>query len=127
MSQQTYSACEHRHGIQATQCPTYFGFYLARLAVIDDELADGELHLLRLCPLAWLSSEQDTVFERMPTLYGEANLRFRLAGDSKTLAVTFSGKWRSAPPRVVLHVPPLPIERISLNGKSHPAKDQVII
>ena len=127
MSQQTYSACEHRHGIQTCQCPTYFGFYLARLSVIDDEIAGGELHLLRLCPLAWLKPDQDTVFERMPTLFGEANLRFRLTDGGKTLAVSFSGKWRSSPPRVVLHAPPMPLERITVNGKSHPAKNQIVI
>lgn len=127
MSQQTYSACEHRHGIQTCQCPTYFGFYLARLSVIDDELAERELHLLRLCPLAWIKDGEDTVFERMPTLYGQVNLRFRLADAGKTLTVTFSGNWRSTRPRVVLHAPPLALERITVNGKSHPARNQIVI
>jgi hypothetical protein len=42
---------------------TYLAFYYARLAVIDDEIAEGELHLLRLCPQAWITSEQETAFE----------------------------------------------------------------
>lgn len=127
MSRQTYSACEHRHGIQTCQCPTYLGFYLGRLAVIDDEIAEGELHLFRLCPLAWLTPNEDTVFERMPTLFGEANLRFRLDADRKALHVSFSGKWRSSPPRIVLHVPPLPLERIIVNGNSHSGKKEIVI
>ena len=109
ISQQTYSACEHRHGIQSTQCPTYFGFYLARLAVIDDELADDELHLLRLCPVAWFDPARETVFERMPTLYGDVSLRFRPTPNRSRLAISFTGNWRRARPRIVLHWPPRPV------------------
>ncbi|HZY61842.1 MAG TPA: hypothetical protein VFE38_04885, partial [Edaphobacter sp.] len=59
MSKQTYSACEHRNGIQSTQCPTYMAFYCLRLAMLDDQLAEGELHLLRLCPQAWIVSTEE--------------------------------------------------------------------
>ena len=34
-----------------------------RQAVIDDQLADGELHLLRLCPRAWATAEEETIFK----------------------------------------------------------------
>ena len=51
MSQQTYTVCESRGGMTSGifWIPA---FQIARLAVIDDEIAENELHLLRLCPLA---------------------------------------------------------------------------
>ena len=52
-SRQTYTVCETRGGI--TGCTHWLpSVLLARLAVIDDQIAEGELHLLRLMPLAWL-------------------------------------------------------------------------
>jgi hypothetical protein len=127
LSKQTYIACEHRHGIQCTQCSTYVGFNLTRLSVIDDEIVENELHLLRLCPVAWFNSEQETVFEKMPTLYGTVNLRFRLSEDKKMLYVSFDADWREKPAKILLHVPPLPLTHVTINGKRESARQQIIL
>ena len=47
-SRQTYTVCETRGGITGVT-PCLPGVWLARLAVIDDQIRDDELHLLRLC------------------------------------------------------------------------------
>jgi hypothetical protein len=128
ISKQTYSACEHRHGIQSTQCPTYMAFYCARLSVIDDELAKDELHLLRLCPLAWIVADQETVFRKMPTLYGEVTLRFRLSKDRRSLEAAFDATWYGRSPKVVLHTPPVNgLMRVVLNGKHHSAVKEIVL
>lgn len=116
-SQQTYSVCEERGGMLATThwMPTILH---ARNSVIDDQVAEGELHLLRLAPLAWLSTDREATFENMPTLYGPVTLKAQLQADSKTLNVTFKPQFRSQPDRVVLHVPPVAdLKRVVLNGK----------
>ncbi|MFN2224159.1 MAG: hypothetical protein ACK2UH_16505, partial [Candidatus Promineifilaceae bacterium] len=62
VSRQTYTSCEHRGGVSGITVTAAFAVYLARLAVVDDELADNELHLLRLTPLAWvMTGFQDIV------------------------------------------------------------------
>jgi len=127
LSKQTYIAAEHRHGIQCTQCATYLAFNLARLSVIDDEIVENELHLLRLCPTAWLTSTSDSVFEKMPTLYGVVNLRFRLSDDKKTLSIVFSGDWREKPSKIIVHTPALGLEHVIVNGKRQPARTQILI
>jgi len=127
LSKQTYIAAEHRYGIQCTQCATYLAFNLARLSVIDDEIVENELHLLRLCPTAWLTSTSDSVFEKMPTLYGLVNLRFRLSDDKKTLSIVFSGDWREKPSKIIVHTPPLGLEHVIVNGKRQPARTQILI
>src|SRR5690606_3524767 len=63
VSQQTFSGCEHRHGIWSLPAPGALMFYAMKLSVIDDQIAPGEIHLLRLCPSAWLSEEKQTRFE----------------------------------------------------------------
>ncbi|HEY3457389.1 MAG TPA: hypothetical protein VGK64_22605 [Bryobacteraceae bacterium] len=126
LSKQTYIAAEHRHGIQCTQCATYLAFNLARLSVIDDEIVENELHLLRLCPAAWLTSTHDSVFEKMPTLYGVANLRFRLWDGGKTLSVVFNADWREKPSKIILHAPP-GVAHVIVNGKRQPARTQILI
>ncbi|HEY6990974.1 MAG TPA: hypothetical protein VH369_21440 [Bryobacteraceae bacterium] len=127
LSKQTYIAAEHRHGIQCTQCATYLAFNLARLSVIDDEIVEGELHLLRLCPAAWLTSTSDSVFEKMPTLYGVVNLRFRLSDDRKTLSVFFNAEWREKPAKITLHAPSPGLTHIIVNGKRQPARTEILI
>jgi hypothetical protein len=128
LSTQTYIACEHRHGIQATQCVPYMAFFLARLSVLDDELREGELHLLRLCPLAWITTERKTKFENMPTFYGVVNLFFDLAKGGKELVVAFKGKWREKPRRVVLHSPPIPgLTSVVVNGVRQPIQQHIIV
>jgi len=117
-SRQTYTVCETRGGI--TGCTHWLpSVLLARLAVIDDQVADGELHLLRLMPLAWLQQGKPATFERMPTEFGPVTLRVEPAGGGKELSVAFVPQFRTAPSRVVLHVPPLRgLERIRLNGRA---------
>ncbi|GAB3419899.1 hypothetical protein [Flindersiella endophytica] len=118
ISDQTYIASEHRHGMYGNLCATGLITWLLRHAVIDDSLAEGELHLLRLCPLAWLSDTEDTYFERMPTLYGPVSLRFRRSGDE--LLVTYDGQWRREAPRVVVHRPPVPgLRALIVNGQRY--------
>ena len=120
-STQTYSACEHRHGIQSCQCPTYLAFNLARLAVIDDELVEGELHLLRLCPTAWITPHKESVFEKMPTLYGTVDLRWRLTADGAALQISFRSTWREKPRKIKLHLPP-GVASVVINGRRQAAR-----
>lgn len=122
ISRQTRTVCETRGGItgRITHCDT--PFYLTRLAVVDDLIVENELHLLRICPLAWLSSARETKFERMPTVFGPVTLRWQLSPDGKTLALTYTNAFHTQPARVRLHVPPVPgLETISVNGTSLPA------
>jgi len=119
MSQQTYTVCESRGGITSGifWIPA---FQLARLAVIDDEIEEGKLHLLRLCPLAWLEGKGST-FENMPTRFGPVNLRAKVSGNQ--LDITFSLRPHSPSPMnhqpsTILHIPPIPgLKSITLNGK----------
>lgn len=121
ISPQTYITGEHRHGVYGNIFVLPLAFTLARLAVIDDEIAVGELHLLRLCPQAWVSAKGEAVFERMPTIYGTINLRFKKSADGKTLDITFNGKWRERPNKVVLHVSPAHhLSRVAVNGILQP-------
>lgn len=109
ISPQTFISAEHRHGVSGNLFTIPLVFQLARLALIDDELVEGELHLLRLCPLAWIKEGHPTVLERIPTVYGPINLRVELKTGGSALEVDFSGHWRGTPPpRIILHLPPLP-------------------
>jgi hypothetical protein len=55
----------------------------------------------------------------MPTEFGPVTLRVEPAGGGKELSVAFVPQFRTAPSRVVLHVPPLRgLERIRLNGRA---------
>ena len=116
-SQQTYSTCESRQSTRGR--PTLQPApYMVRLAAVDDQIVEGELHLLRLMPLAWLSTEKATRFENMPTYYGPVDLRVQLADSGKTLDVSFTERFRTSPEKVVLHVPPVEgLRVVRLNGK----------
>ena len=128
VSQNTYISCEHRHGMQGTQFAFPLGFMLARLAVIDEQIVPGDLHLLRFCPLAWLRSDRPARFLRMPTEFGPVDLKVQLSEDGRTLDVNFSGEWRDKPGRTVLHVPPVPgLKRVCVNGKRYSASKALII
>ena len=119
LSHNTYIGCEHRHAIQGCMGPP-LAFYLAKLSVIDDQISYGNLHLMRLCPHAWITSEDETVFEKIPTEFGPVNLKFRLSADGKTLRVSFSADWRENPDQIILHVPQMPgLENIVVNGKQY--------
>lgn len=117
LSQQTYTVCESRGGITGNilWAPVV---YLARLAVIDDQIRENELHLLRLCPLAWLTTSKESKFENMPTCFGPVSLRAKLGANGHELKVSFSDKFRIKPAKVILHVPPVSgLKSITLNGK----------
>lgn len=124
LSRKTWISCETRGGITGTLFSAPLALYLARLAVIDDEIAEDELHLLRLMPLAWLKPGDTTRFERMPTVFGPVTLATTLAADGRTLAVDFEPAFRIVPRRVLLHAPPLPgLEAIHVNGAAVPLRD----
>jgi hypothetical protein len=117
ISNQTYINGEHRNAMYGTVFVAPLMTWCMRQAVLDDEISEGELHLLRLCPLAWLSADEETVFEKMPTVYGTADLRFSLSRDRKQLNVKFAGNWRDQAPKVVLHIPPVDeLVQVSING-----------
>lgn len=122
ISQQTFSGCEHRHGIFGLPAPGALMFHCMRLSVIDDALEPDAVHLLRLAPLAWASKERRTRFENMPTEYGPVDLSFGLSSDGETLEVDFAPQWRREPAKVVLHVPPVKgLKRVLIDGDEHPA------
>jgi hypothetical protein len=124
ISPQTYINCEHRNAMYGNVFVAPLMTWSLRQSVIDDQFADGELHLLRLCPLAWISEKEETVFENIPTEFGPVNLRFKKSADGKTLNVSFKGEWRGKPKKIILHAPPIPgLRKIVVNGKSHSAKD----
>ena len=126
LSQNTYISCEHRHGIQGNLFATPLAFYLTRLAVIDDQLAPTELHLLRLCPLAWISPSEETVFEQMPTRFGKVSLSFRGTESRGSLVVKLAVQFNENPQRVTLHIPPVPgLKKVILNGKSYGVKKPI--
>ncbi len=127
ISNQTYINGEHRNAMYGTVFVAPLMTWCVRQSVVDDEQADGELHLLRLVPLAWLSTKEDTVFENMPTIYGPVDLRFRMSeGPDAALQVLFKGHWRGKAPKVVLHRPPLEkLAGITVNGKSMGLSDQL--
>lgn len=102
-SVQTYTPFEHRHGMSSCQGTNGSAFWMMRHAVIDDEIVDGELHLLRICPQPWIAAEQ-TVFQNVPTYYGPVDLKFSRASDG-ALELTFAARWREKPRSVVLHFP----------------------
>lgn len=122
ISQQTFSGCEHRHGIYGVPAPGALMFHAMRLSVIDDALEPDAVHLLRLAPLAWVSRERRTRFENMPTEHGPVDLSFGLSPDGEALDVAFTPRWRHKPAKVVLHVPPAPgVKRVVVNGVEYPA------
>ncbi len=128
VSQQTFSGCEHRHGICALPAPGALMFHALRLSVIDDQLEPGSLHLLRLAPLAWLSKDRRARFENMPTEFGPVDLSFGLSEDGATLDVAFAPRWRRQPSNLVLHVPPAPgVKRVVVNGVEHPADGPIAL
>jgi hypothetical protein len=128
LSSQTFSGVEHRHGICALVAPGALMFHAMRRAVIDDEIAPGELHLLRLVPSAWLAANHPTRFEKMPTLFGPVNLRFQPSADNKELNVSFTADWNKKPTRIVLHAPPMEeLKTVRVNGVAHPAEKEIIL
>ncbi|WP_328992683.1 twin-arginine translocation signal domain-containing protein [Kribbella sp. NBC_01245] len=118
MSPQTYIPLEHRHGMSASLGAQATATWLLRHAVIDDSLVDDELHLLRLCPQAWLSADTDTVFTQMPTIYGPITLRLRATSPTE-VALTWSATWRQPPTKLLVHAPP-GTTTLTINNTRHP-------
>jgi hypothetical protein len=117
LSRKTYISCETRGGITGNVFSAPLAIYLARLAVIDDEWREDELHLLRFLPQAWCVPGQPAVFEAVPTEFGPVSLRLELSADGGTLDVTFRPEYRQAPERAVLHTPPLDgLKNLRING-----------
>ncbi len=128
ISQNTFISCEHRHGMQGTLFAFSVGFTLARLAVIDEQVDPGNLHLLRFCPLAWLQKDRPARFLKMPTEFGPVDLTAQLSADGKTLEVQFQGDWRERPGTIVLHVPPVPgLKKVLVNGKKYAARGEILV
>ncbi len=75
VSRQTQTICETRGGVTGLAAATLM-VYLARLAVVDDQIQEGSLHLLRMTPAAWLEGNGST-FERLPTEFGPVSIDVR--------------------------------------------------
>jgi len=126
ISPQTFINCEHRNNMYGTLFVAPLMTWCMRQSVIDDQLEPDKLHLLRLCPLAWISTEEETLFKNMPTEFGPVDLVWRLEGDGKILNLKVSPKWRRKPVEVILHCPPVPhLTSIVVNGVSYPAAGEI--
>jgi hypothetical protein len=122
LSRQTHVSCETRGGITENVFASTLAIELARLAVIDDVLEPGKLHLMRLTPLAWVSATDETRFENMPTEFGPVTLKWKLSSDGRTLQVQYAPQFRRAPQAVLLHAPPMQgLEKLIVNGREHRA------
>jgi hypothetical protein len=114
MSPQTHIPFEHRTGMSSVQGVEGTVMWLIRNAVIDDSIVVNQLHLLRMCPPAWLSTTQTTSFTSIPTYFGPVGVQFtQTAGNA--LSFTWSATWRQRPQQVVLYFPPT-IQQITVNG-----------
>jgi hypothetical protein len=73
-----------------------------------------------------VSSQQESVFEKMPTLFAPINQRFKFSKDGKSLDVPFAGQWLEKPHRTVLQISPVAgISRVTVNGKHHAGRKQI--
>jgi len=123
LSRQTWTSCETRGGITGTVFASPLAIYLARLSVLDDQLKEGELHLLRLVPLAWLQPGDKCRFDNLPTEFGPVTLRTNVSKDGKTLDITWRPAFRAKPKKIVLHLPPMPgLQKVLVNGETVRAK-----
>ena len=128
LSPQTYINCEHRNAMYGTLFVIPLATWAMRQSVIDDRIVAGELHLLRLCPLAWIPGDRRSAFEKMPTFFGVVNLEFGLSKGGKSFNVEFTAEWRDKPSRVVLHCPPLAeVEVVVVNGKKHRPFEEIVL
>lgn len=127
-SPDTFIAGEHRNAMYGSLFVQPIVTWAVRHALVDDAIAEGDLHLLRLCPLAWVSDETRTTLDSAPTLYGVVDLGFQLSKDRRTLSVSFRGDWRERPRRIVLHPPPVPgLRWVVVNGRRHRADRTVVV
>jgi hypothetical protein len=87
--------------------------------VIDDQIVEGELHLLRLVPMAWLKPDEETRFEKVPTEFGPVTLKAKLDETGRRLLLRYNPEFRIQPSHVVLHIPPIEgMTEIILNGET---------
>jgi hypothetical protein len=121
MSDQTFIQCEHRNNI--------WGLIRHHIVedvvrcVIDDEIHENELHLLRLVPKAWIRHGHVTRFEKIVTGFGPVTVNFTPSSGGRSLDVSWQPNFREKPAKVVLHVPPIAtLERVTVNGKPMAAK-----
>jgi hypothetical protein len=127
MSRQTFVSCETRGGITENAFVGPLAAYLVRLAVIDDEIEPNSLHLLRLCPLAWVSSSEYTCFEKMPTEFGTVTLKWQLSRDGHSLVVVYQPEFRRQPRATILHLPPVPqLSQVVVNGREMPIDNGLV-
>jgi hypothetical protein len=118
LSRTTHVSCETRGGITENVFSATTAVELARLAVVDDEVEPGTLHLMRLTPLAWISKTEQTRFENMPTEFGPVTLKWQLADDGRTMKVDYKPVFRRPPKQVLLHLSLIPGQtRIIINGQ----------
>jgi hypothetical protein len=118
VSRQTRISCETRGGITGNVFAAPLAIYLARLAVIDEQLHPDELHLLRLMPLAWLAAGKTALFRLVPTEHGPVTVETRRSPDGKTLEITYEPVFRNPPSKVWLHVPSIEeLKIVKVNGK----------
>jgi hypothetical protein len=114
----TYISCETRHGIYGNIFASPLLTDLVCLSVVDDRIADRELHLLRLVPFSWLKTDFETRFENMPTEFGPVTVRFKLGDEGKALELTYQPSFREKPTKVVVHVPPMTgLAKVIINGR----------
>lgn len=126
ISRQTYTMCETRGGITACSA-AHVPVWLVRLAMVDDQIKDNELHLLRLMPLAWLVSGGSQM-RQMPTVFGPLDISARLSGDSRELHVEYTAPQRRKPARTLLHIPPVEgLERVVINGDAREARPGMVV
>jgi hypothetical protein len=121
MSRKTWISCETRGGITGNVFSAPLAIYMARLAMIDDQIKPDELHLLRLMPDAWLRPKARCEFDTLPTEYGPVTLHTAMDAKGTTLSVTFKPRFRKAPKKVVLHLQS-GIKYLVVNGRKRPVK-----
>jgi hypothetical protein len=116
MSRKTWVSCETRGGITGNIFSATLAIYLARLAMIDDQIKPDELHLLRLMPDVWLRPHARCEFDLLPTEYGPVTLHTAMDTKGGKLSVTFKPRFRKSPKKVILHLQP-GIKQVVINGQ----------
>jgi hypothetical protein len=125
-SENTFISGEHRNAMYGTLFVQPLVTWAARTALVDDGLDPDELHLLRLCPLAWLVDGSPTKLLRAPTRYGTVSLEVSRDDANRALTVEFTGDWKRKPKRVVLYPPPIPdLLTVTVNGRRYGARKPI--
>ncbi|WP_152363169.1 hypothetical protein [Microlunatus speluncae] len=125
-SDNTFISGEHRNAMYGTLFVQPLVTWAARTALVDDGLDPDELHLLRLCPLAWLVDGSPTKLLRAPTRYGTVSLELSRDDGNRTLNVKFGSDWKRKPQRIVLHPPPIPdLLTVTVNGRRYGARKPI--